>query len=75
MSSALAVSIGNTRTQIGRIVDGTVQEYATVSSDTPTEALEQLVAWSKDIEPLTFGPATAWPSMICSMSRPAKAEA
>ena len=38
MSSALAVSIGNTRTQIGRIVDGTVQEYATVSSDTPTEA-------------------------------------
>ena len=50
MSSALAVSIGNTRTQIGRIVDGTVQEYATVSSDTPTEALEQLVAWSKDID-------------------------
>jgi type III pantothenate kinase len=50
MSLALAVSIGNTRTQIGRIVDGVVQEFATVSSDTPTEALEQLVAWSKDVD-------------------------
>ena len=50
MSFALAVSIGNTRTQIGRIVDGVVQEFATVPSDSPTKALEQLVAWSKDVE-------------------------
>ena len=48
MSFALAVSIGNTRTQIGRIVDGVVQEFATVSSDTPTEALEQLAVTVED---------------------------
>ena len=50
MSFALAVSIGNTRTQVGRIADGTIQEFVAVSSDTPTEALEQLVAWSKDAD-------------------------
>ena len=49
MSTAFAVSIGNTRTQVGRLVDGRIEEWASVSSDTPKNALERLTDWSRDV--------------------------
>ena len=49
MATAFAVSIGNTRTQVGRLVDGRIEEWASVSSDTPKNALERLTDWSRDV--------------------------
>ena len=49
MSTAFAVSIGNTRTQIGRLLDGRIEEWASVSSETPKHALERLTDWSRDV--------------------------
>ncbi|MCP3858860.1 MAG: hypothetical protein GY704_04350, partial [Phycisphaeraceae bacterium] len=49
MSTAFAVSIGNTRTQVGRLLDGRIEEWASVSSDTPKNALERLTDWSRAV--------------------------
>ena len=58
MSTAFAVSIGNTRTQIGRLVDGRIEEWASVPSDTPKNALERLTDWTRNVakEDLVMGP-------------------